>query len=230
MDVLLKIVNYTIKPFLKIYLKKERRYTYKGFKLVVSPEVFHPGFFFSSKFLADFVNGLELKNKKFCEPGAGSGLVSLFALKKGARVTAFDINPAAVKNCKENFENNRTLFDDKVFFEVCTSDLFDKIEKQSFDYIVVNPPYFFGDTTNDASKAWYAGTNGEYFDKFFCQLPDYLHNDSKVFMILADNCEIERIKSIALNYDFGFTLVKRKKIWWEENYIFNLRPSITGII
>jgi release factor glutamine methyltransferase len=223
MNLLLKIsTNYLLKPFLKLYLRKERTYNYKGFKLVVFPGVFHPGFFFSTKFLADFVSTLDLKNKKFCEPGTGSGLVSLFALKKGALVTAFDINPIAIKNSKKNFETNRSLFDSRAYFEACTSDLFDVIEKQTFDYIVVNPPYFFADAKDNKAKAWYAGKEGEYFEKFFRQLKLYIHDTSKVYMILADNCEIGRIETIASKYGFKIHLVKSKKIWWEENSIFEI--------
>ncbi len=224
MDLLLKaFANYILNPFLKFYLRKERGFSYKGFRLIVSPGVFHPGFFFSTKFLTDFVAVLELKNKKFCEPGTGSGLVSLFALKEGAFVTAFDSNSKAVENCKHNFESNKLLFGENATFQVFQSNLFDIIPVQAFDYIVVNPPYFFGKVTNDASMAWYAGKEGEYFEKFFQQIGNYLHTYSRVYMILADNCEIEKIKTIAAKYDYKFQLVKRKKIWWEENSIYEIR-------
>jgi release factor glutamine methyltransferase len=223
MNFLFRIVsNKFIKPFLNHYLRKERTYKYNGLTLTISPGVFHPGFFFSTKFLVDFVNSLELKNKTFCEPGTGSGLVSLSALKKGARVTAFDINPSSVKNCRENFVRNKFLFDQEFFFEVYLSDLFDSVSTQAFDYIVVNPPYFFSNPIDDVGKAWYAGANGEYFEKLFQQINAYIHHDSKVYMILGDNCEIDRIENIAKKYGLTFSLVKSKKIWWEKNYIFKI--------
>ncbi|HWZ21452.1 MAG TPA: methyltransferase [Cytophagaceae bacterium] len=223
MDLLLKFfANNFLKPFLKFYLRKERTYTHKGFRLVVSPGVFHPGFFFSTKFLADFVSKLELKNKKICEPGVGAGLISLSALRKGALVTAFDVNAAAIDNCKRNFELNKSLFTNPSF-TIYQSDLFDQIPIQTFDYVAVNPPYFFGKISNDASMAWYAGEEGEYFEKFFRQLGDYLHADSKIYMILADNCELEKIEFIAAKYGFQFSLAESKKIWWERNFIFEIR-------
>ena len=224
MDFLLKFfANTFVKPFLKFYLRKERSYHYKEFQMVVSPGVFHPGFFFSTTFLAEFVYALELKNKKFCEPGTGAGLVSLTALKKGAMVTAFDINPMAVNNCNRNWELNRTSFASDSSFEIYTSDLFDNIPLQTFDIIVVNPPYFFGKTSDEASKAWYAGEEGEYFEKFFGQIGNYLHPESKLYMILANNCELDKIASIAAKYNFNFSLVQSKKILWEQNSIFRIQ-------
>jgi release factor glutamine methyltransferase len=226
MDFIYKMItNRLVKPFLKYYLKKERPYTYKEFKLTIFSGVFHPGLFFSTKFLAVFVNSLSLENCKFCEPGTGAGLISLTALKKGASVTAFDINKLAVDNCRKNFALNKVLFKDNAVFEVYQSDLFDKVPAQSFDYIVVNPPYFFKNASDDAGKAWYVGEQGEYFEKFFGQLSSYIHPHSKIYMILADNCEIERIEAIAKKYNFTFRLATSKKIWWETNYIFSIIQS-----
>ena len=40
---------------------------------------------------------LPLHGKIFLELGAGNGLISIYAAKKGAKVTATDINPVAVE-------------------------------------------------------------------------------------------------------------------------------------
>jgi release factor glutamine methyltransferase len=217
--------NIFVRPFLKYYLRKERTYFYKGLKLIVMPGVFHPGFFFSTKYLVDFIDRLDLKGKKFCEPGMGSGLVSLHALRKSATVVSFDVNPIAVENCRKNFEINRSVFDKGISFEIMESDLFDKIPVQSFDYIIVNPPYFFGNAKDDAAKAWYAGEGGEYFEKLFSQVFSYINSASKFYMILADNCDLDRIKEIAGKYNFGFYLLESKKVYWETNYIFEIKKK-----
>ncbi|MDB5257438.1 MAG: methyltransferase small [Chitinophagaceae bacterium] len=216
------LADYIVQPFLKHYLKKKRSWHYKGLKLVVSPGVFHPGFFFSSQFLADFISTQQLLGKTFCEPGAGSGLISLTAYQKGASVVAYDVHRIAVENIRENFALNFSIPVTSQPFQIYTSDLFDDIPPQTFDYIAVNPPYFFKATTDDASKAWYCGKEGEYFKKIFTQLHAYTKEQSHVYMVLADNCDLDRIQAIAQQNGFQLQQIARKKIWWEVNFIFEV--------
>lgn len=220
------IADYIIQPFLKHYLRKKRTWRYKGLKLFISPGVFHPAFFFSSRFLADFISTLQLSGKTFCEPGAGSGLTSLMAYQKGASVVSYDVNPAAVENLKENFFVN---FPHPITFQsyqIYLSDLFDHIPTQTFDYLAINPPYFFKPTSDNSSKAWNCGQEGEYFEKFFSQLPQYCGKESQVYMVLADNCDIIRLEAIAQKHGFIMNLIVRKKIWWETNFIFKIKPAV----
>jgi release factor glutamine methyltransferase len=223
MDSLIKyFVRWFVKPIVEIYLKKDRIFNYKGLKLIILKGVFHPRFFFSTKYLASFVEKLNLTDKQFCEPCVGSGLISLVAAKNGALVTCFDINPVAVKNTKLNFERNKLMLSSSDF-RVIESDLFSSISPTIFDYIVINPPYFFSEVKNPTQFAWNAGKDGQFFMKFFQQLKDYTNNNSEIYMILADNCEIDRIIQIAKNYNWNFSLVEKKKILWEVNYIYRIQ-------
>jgi release factor glutamine methyltransferase len=128
------IVGSTWQPLLRKYLSKTRRYRYKNIRLQVPSSVFHPGFFFSTRLLLDQIKSCSLQNKKLLEPGAGSGLISIYAAKKGALVTSTDINPVAVECLKENSRENH------VQINILRSDLFDKIPAQHFDLIAINPP------------------------------------------------------------------------------------------
>ena len=96
------IVAHTYKPLLIKYLSKIRIYKYEDIELEISPEVFHPGFFFSTSILLNLVKQLPLQGKSFLEPGCGSGLISIYAARKGAMVTATDINPVAIEFLKKN--------------------------------------------------------------------------------------------------------------------------------
>ena len=185
------------KPYVIWYLKKERIDTVRGFELMIKPTVFHPKFFFSSTYLFDFISTLDIENKQFLEIGCGSGLISLLAHQKKAIITACDINDVAVDCTKINFEKNfgKNITD----VSVLKSDLFDSIPDSKFDLVVINPPYFFDDIKSDDQLAWNCGKNGEYFVKLFKDLKNHIHIESEVFIILADNCEIDRIKSIALS-------------------------------
>ncbi len=218
-----KIYDVFVKPYLKNYLKKERWFTYNDLKLKIHPGVFHPAYFFSTLVFADFLKTLHLHQKKVCEVGAGSGLLSFIALLNGANVVSFDINATAVNGVKENFKSN---FTGKENFEIYLSDLFDTIPKNNFDIFIINPPYFFNDAENESDFAWKCGKNGEYFEKLFDQLEGYSHPSSQIFMILADNCDIERIRKTAKKHHYLLNLVFEKKIKWEKNFIFNIAKEL----
>jgi release factor glutamine methyltransferase len=220
-----KYANYILKPFLKRYLKKIRFYRYHQLKLKIYPGVFHPKYFFSTAMLVDFLNELSLNGKTFCEVGAGSGLLSFLAFQEKARVIAFDLNETAVKGLIENFNNNFPLSED---FKIHVSDLFDNVPLEKMDIVFINPPYFFKKAEKPDDLAWNCGENGEYFGKLFSQLGAYIHRKSEVYMILADNCEIEKITQMAELNQFNMVPVKERKIKWEKNFIFKLNFSGIG--
>jgi len=204
------------RPYLQWYLKRPRAFRYEDLHLTVQPGVFHPAYFFSTKFLLEFLarEKEKLRGKAFLELGAGSGLISLFAAKHGAKVSASDISGAAVENVKANAEAN------KLDVEAIHSDLFEKISPRTFDYIVINPPYFKKDPANEAEHAWYCGAQLEYFQKLFRQLGAYMNGSGVCLMVLADNCDIAGIKLIASQNGFVLRLREEKKIRWEWNFIY----------
>ena len=94
--------------------------------------------------------------------------------------------------------------------------------ENKLDLILINPPYFFFDPTTESSHAWYCGKNGEYFEKLFQQIPDYSSASSDILMILADNCDIQKIDSIAKKHGYLLNKLLEKKIKWEKNFIFKI--------
>ncbi len=203
----------------KIYSSKIRKYKHKNLILKILPGVFHPGFFLSTKFLISHLEKFEIKNKKVLELGAGSGMISVYCSKRQAIVTASDISLSAIENIKLNAKLNNS--DIRIIY----SDLFDSIEQQQFDFIIINPPYFPKDPSSESEYAWFCGSEFQYFEKLFFQINDFLYSTTTALMVLSEDCEIERIKSIASKNNIEMNLMESKKILGEKNFIFQLQPK-----
>ncbi|MDP2385395.1 MAG: methyltransferase [Bacteroidota bacterium] len=212
-----KILETFVKPVLTVYLKKDRYHTYKGIKVLIKTGVFHPAFFYSTKFILRSVEQIDFKNKTVLELGAGSGLISLHLVKRNAIVTAIDINPSSIDSIKESAKLNSLKVNTYV------SDLFSQVPSQTFDFIIINPPYYRGEATSIEQQAWYAGKDLEYFEKLFSELGNYMIRESMVFMSLSEDCELDKIKEIAHKHDFLFLLFKQEKIKGEKNYLLEIK-------
>ncbi len=156
------------------YLSRERKYRYNDISITVLPGVFHPGFFFSTNMLLEFVSRQPLPGLKVMEVGAGTGIISILASKMKADVTAIDISATAIANVRRNVQEN------EVSVTTIESDLFVNVPVQAFDLIIVNPPYYPGNPKNEADFAWQCGENHEYFVKFFSTISPYLSDTCRI--------------------------------------------------
>lgn len=215
-----KRLKNTISPFLQWWFKKHysktRVFKYQGIKITVVPGVFPPNFTISTRILLKYIDTLNLDGKTLLELGCGSGIISLLAAKKGAVVTASDINEKALEQLKVSAQKN------KLKLKIVKSDLFNTIPETRFDYIIINPPYYPKKPKNVAEQAWYCGENFEYFQKLFEHLPLYLNSEVTAIMILSEDCDINQIKQIAQNHKLTLTQVLQTINFLETNYLFKL--------
>lgn len=211
----LKIFHPLLRRIAKVYLSKPRLYSYQGIKVRVMPGVFHPGLFFSTKVLLEFIGGRNLSNKSVLELGAGSGLISIFCAKKAGNVTASDINKVALEELKVNAEKNN------VSIQTVESDLFDALHIEDFDFIIINPPYYPRNPSTIEDQAWFCGEEFEYFKKLFSQLKG-IDIKTEAIMILSEDCEIQTIESIAKSNHLSLKMVHEKTISGEKNFIYEI--------
>ncbi|MBC8757574.1 methyltransferase [Kordia sp. YSTF-M3] len=212
-----KIIFPIAKFFFDKYTVKERKYTYEGITVQINEEVFPPKFTISTKILLEHIKPLNIADKSFLELGCGSGIISLFAASKGANVTASDINQIAIDELKEAAAKN------EIDVNVVYSDLFDDLTDHTFEYIIINPPYYPKAPQNDKERAWFCGEDFEYFKKLFAQLPTHIAPNT--WMILSEDCEIEHIKQLASENGLSFELILQKSVVKEKNYIFSIQKS-----
>jgi release factor glutamine methyltransferase len=202
------------------YLRKPRPYRFRDIRITVLPGVFHPGLFFSTEFVLEFLLQQDLRGKRFLELGCGSGIISVAAAQAGAHVVASDINTIAIRNTRMNAEGCQ------VSVQVIHSDLFDHIPANTFDWIVINPPYYPADPHDEPAHAWYCGSNHEYFVRLFADLGRYMHQHTHVLMVLSDVCQLRFIFSLAAAANFHFEKIDERSVWTDgKNYLYWIRNS-----
>ncbi|MFN0034134.1 MAG: methyltransferase [Saprospiraceae bacterium] len=195
------------------HIRRERTYVCAGLRLRVPPGVFHPGIFFSTPIFISFLREVDFQQKKVLDVGTGSGALALFAARMGAIATALDINPVAVETARRNAEANGLRL------TVIESDVFGSLPFQPFDFVLVNPPYYPRSPRDLAERAFFAGENLEYFEALFGRLPPYLNPQTRVWLILSEDCDFWGIKEIAARNGFSLRVVFEKKKWGERFFV-----------
>ncbi len=217
MNLYKKLQSIFYKPWATHYLKKDRTYHWDGLSLLVKKGVFHPRFFYSSKYFARFIKSQDLLGKSFLDIGSGSGILGMVAARSGANVTSIDISKAAVENTEMNFEKNG------LEGQFLQSDLFDSLPKKVFDVVVINPPYYPKNIRTESEYAWHCGENHEYFERLFKGLAVYTEDKTCIYMILSTECDLNRIEELAKKSSWKLIKIDQNRINLEWNYIFQVK-------
>lgn len=201
-------------PLAKWYLRKTRRSHFQDVDVLVPTGVFHPGLYLSTRFMLSYLGNFALPDKRLWEIGAGSGMVAIWCARRGAQVTASDISKSAVAAIQANAARNR------VDMQVIHADLFEGMPAQTFDLIIINPPYYPGEPKSEAENAFYCGSEFQYFQRLYQGLGAFCHPGTAVRMVLSEDCNLARIQAIGNQWGWQMAEVDRKRKLGEWNFIY----------
>ncbi len=197
------------------------KYFYKDIELDVPETVYCPRE--DSELLAKVLESTPLKDKRVLEIGCGSGLLSILMSKKGAHVTAVDINEDAVEITKINAERNDTKI------SALVSDMFEKV-KGRFDLIVFNPPYLpIGE--DDVEDVTYSGGSSgrEIIEIFLDTAPEYLNMAGNLIFAISSLTDEGEVLHLIKEAGLHPRIIARQKIPWEELIVVEAHLQL-GII
>lgn len=134
--------------------------------LLVLPGVLDPVATKVGAWLAEKAAETAHPGEHWVDMGCGTGAVGLALARRGATVTAIDIDPAAVRNARAN----AALW--QVPMEVVESDLFTAVPGRRFDRVVYNVPFWPGEPGDRPfGRAMYAGADFEAIRAFVAAFP-----------------------------------------------------------
>jgi release factor glutamine methyltransferase len=162
--------------------------------------------------------------------GTGSGIQALEAMRNPnvREVVAVDINEEAVEQLREKVRKERIR---KVM--IVQSDLFQQIEG-CFNLIIFNPPYLPQDTIGERKekkvvedRALYGGKKGwEVSERFFREVSKYMFKDSVILFLFSSLTNKQKIEEILAHNMLEGREVERKKIDFEELYVYEVKKSL----
>lgn len=203
--------------------RRAKRTRKAGFDLTVRPTVFHPGWFVTSEFFAEFISGLDLEGKRVADICTGSGILALAAARAGAaHVLAVDINPNAAATAAENARRNG--LGDRVSAACCNL-LAGTVAKPIFDVLVSNPPYFAGEPRDVADRAWYAGPGYRDILALFEQARERLKPNGRFYALFSSQSDLDFLEGLIAAAGFTQKRVAERSIVVESFIVFELQPA-----
>jgi release factor glutamine methyltransferase len=201
------------------YTSSTRTFRYKGIQVSVPPGIFYPGFIYSTTLFLDHLESVNMEGLRVLDMGTGSGIIALRCAARGATVTAADINPHAVAAATSNARRNGLVI------RAVLSDLFDELNGESFDLIVINPPYYPKNPVGMAEYAWFCGEDFGYFKRLFAQLAQLDPIPGEVLMALGGTAPVERILAIAADFGVNASNVFSRRQFGETTIVYRLTFS-----
>ncbi len=204
---------YTLHSTTPLVLAKMRTHTepysveVTGLAIIVLPNVWSPAYDWSSLFHVE--NFPEVRGLDFLEIGCGTGVISVFAARNGARrVVAVDVNPEAVRNTHINFERIGAET-----AEAYVSDIFSSV-RGSFDVVTWNAPYH-GSKPTDILERGCADEDYHDIRKFFSDVDQYLNPGGLIVFGFSESGDLPLLETLIADHGYR---VRRKLSDWRQGY------------
>jgi release factor glutamine methyltransferase len=182
--------------------------TYKNITIEPCPGVYEPAE--DTYLILDNVR----PGRELLEIGCGTGIISIYFAKAGCKVTACDINGAALECARKNAREN------SVFIDFEESDLFSNISGK-YDTIIFNPPYL--PTSDDVSEGiqWNGGEDGfKVIRPFLDVAQNFLNPDGEILLIVSS---LTQYPSLWSEYkDYTFEEVDSRAFFFETISLFRV--------
>lgn len=180
---------------------------YEGKAFRVDPGVYEPAE--DTFLLADNLDARP--GEHALELGTGCGLLAILAAKIGSKVTATDINPAALGCARANAIAYGVI--DRIDFRL--GNLFKPVADKFFDLVIFNPPYLpvrpeeaLGGAPD---RAWEAGSNGRaIIDPFLEELPNHLVKGGRALFVQSSLSDIAKTINVLQTHGFQVEVTSRK--------------------
>ena len=149
------------------------------------------------------------------EVGSGSGVISAYLAKRGAKVIATDINPWAAVATK------KTLAESNVDAEVLNCDLATCIREMQFDLAVFNPPYLpYEERKRWIDFAWNGGRTGiEEIVRFLSMV-----RATRYYFVYSSLSDFDSLHDFLKMNRFVITRSKEKTIGYETITAVEVKP------
>jgi len=161
---------------------------------------------------------LNLRGSKILDVGAGSGILSAYCARRGAEVTASDIDVAAIQALSRLADRLG------IRIKLIACDLFSKIPGQ-FDIVIFNPPYLPSRKMHDQTVD--GGEKGaSVIRRFLNQVTRHLVEDGFAVLLVSSLNDPERLKKRHLH--LNFKTIRERSFFFERLYVLQVKRS-TGL-
>lgn len=192
-------------------------------RLVVLPSVFHPEFFFATAFFLRQIERLQLPDgARALDMGTGSGAIAVVLAKRGAIVTAVDLNPAAAR-CAQI---NAMIHDVEGRMQVLEGDLFEPLAGARFELIAFNPPFYDRPARDMTDRAWAGGTDQQTLRRFLALAPSHLLPGGRI--LIGASTEAPYTAWLRHAPGYHVRLIGQQELVGERLFLFSLQPYGTG--
>jgi release factor glutamine methyltransferase len=194
-----------------------------GFRLSVRPTVFHPRYFLSSEYFADFISRLDLCGRHVIDVGTGSGILALAAARAGAEyVVAADINPNAALTAAENARANGLADHVRA---LCSNLLSAVAPRPLFDVILSSPPKHAGEPRDLADRGWHAGPGYRDVADLFDQARGRLNRGGRLYVMVSSDTDLDLFGGLIERAGFRARVALERSILIESFIIYELAAS-----